>query len=50
MKKKFQAIQEAYAVLSDESKWLLYDARVYDSEDDDVRTLSLKLKLNLHHI
>eukprot|EP00252_Welwitschia_mirabilis_P005809 TRINITY_DN163_c0_g1_i5.p2 TRINITY_DN163_c0_g1~~TRINITY_DN163_c0_g1_i5.p2 ORF type:complete len:179 (-),score=14.98 TRINITY_DN163_c0_g1_i5:373-909(-) len=35
VKKRFQAIQEAYAVLSDEHKRFLYDTGVYDSEDDE---------------
>ncbi|XAR67557.1 hypothetical protein NMG60_11002351, partial [Bertholletia excelsa] len=34
-KKKFQAIQEAYSVLSDENKRFLYDVGVYDSDDDE---------------
>ncbi|XP_024026692.1 dnaJ homolog subfamily B member 7 isoform X2 [Morus notabilis] len=34
-KKKFQAIQQAYSVLSDESKRFLYDVGVYDSDDDE---------------
>ncbi|XP_010261731.1 PREDICTED: uncharacterized protein LOC104600478 isoform X1 [Nelumbo nucifera] len=34
-KKKFQAIQEAYSVLSDENKRFLYDVGVYDCDDDD---------------
>lgn len=34
-KKKFQAIQEAYSVLSDENKRFLYDAGVYEDDDDD---------------
>uniref|UniRef100_A0A0C9S7Z7 TSA: Wollemia nobilis Ref_Wollemi_Transcript_7129_1095 transcribed RNA sequence n=1 Tax=Wollemia nobilis TaxID=56998 RepID=A0A0C9S7Z7_9CONI len=34
-KKKFQAIQEAYSVLSDDSKRFLYDAGVYEDDDDD---------------
>ncbi|CAN4089207.1 unnamed protein product [Withania somnifera] len=34
-KKKFQAIQEAYSVLSDANKRFLYDVGVYDSDDDD---------------
>jgi DnaJ-class molecular chaperone len=32
---RFQAIQEAYSVLSDNNKRLMYDAGVYD--DDDAR-------------
>ncbi|KAL9247250.1 hypothetical protein vseg_020701 [Gypsophila vaccaria] len=32
--KKFQAIQSAYAVLSDETKRFLYDVGVYDADDD----------------
>ncbi|KAJ0006988.1 hypothetical protein Pint_29290 [Pistacia integerrima] len=34
-KKKFQAIQQAYSVLSDANKRFLYDVGVYDSDDDD---------------
>ncbi|KAL8171617.1 hypothetical protein V2J09_023421 [Rumex salicifolius] len=34
-KKKFQAIQEAYSVLSDHNKRFLYDVGMYDKEDDD---------------
>ncbi|GAB4841945.1 hypothetical protein Ancab_011902 [Ancistrocladus abbreviatus] len=34
-KKKFQAIQQAYSVLSDERRRFLYDAGVYDSDDDE---------------
>ncbi|KNA20462.1 hypothetical protein SOVF_052170 isoform A [Spinacia oleracea] len=34
-KKKFQGIQEAYSVLSDESKRFLYDVGVYDNDDDE---------------
>ncbi|KAJ8448279.1 hypothetical protein Cgig2_025203 [Carnegiea gigantea] len=34
-KKKFQDIQEAYSVLSDETKRLLYDVGVYDKDDDE---------------
>ncbi|XP_042020579.1 dnaJ homolog subfamily B member 7-like isoform X2 [Salvia splendens] len=34
-KKKFQAIQQAYSVLSDTNKRFLYDAGVYDSDHDD---------------
>ncbi|KAJ6824036.1 uncharacterized protein M6B38_129455 [Iris pallida] len=34
-KEKFQAIQEAYSVLSDSNKRFLYDAGVYDSDDDE---------------
>uniref|UniRef100_A0A7N0ZYC8 J domain-containing protein n=1 Tax=Kalanchoe fedtschenkoi TaxID=63787 RepID=A0A7N0ZYC8_KALFE len=34
-KKKFQDIQEAYSVLSDSSKRLLYDVGLYNKEDDD---------------
>lgn len=34
-KKKFQAIQEAYSVLSDSNKRLMYDVGVYDSDDDE---------------
>ncbi|KAK9756033.1 hypothetical protein RND81_01G068300 [Saponaria officinalis] len=32
--KKFQAIQSAYSVLSDETKRFLYDVGVYDTDDD----------------
>ncbi|XP_052183494.1 uncharacterized protein LOC127795693 isoform X2 [Diospyros lotus] len=34
-KKKFQAIQEAYSVLSDADKRFLYDVGVYDCNDDE---------------
>ncbi|PON62561.1 DnaJ domain containing protein [Trema orientale] len=34
-KKKFQAIQQAYSVLSDENKRFMYDIGVYDSDDDE---------------
>lgn len=34
-KKKFQAIQEAYSVLSDETNRLLYDVGIYDNDDDE---------------
>ncbi|GFP85742.1 Dnaj homolog subfamily b member 3 [Phtheirospermum japonicum] len=34
-KKKFQAIQQAYSVLSDANKRFLYDVGVYDNDDDD---------------
>eukprot|EP00262_Sarcandra_glabra_P020053 TRINITY_DN7875_c0_g1_i1.p1 TRINITY_DN7875_c0_g1~~TRINITY_DN7875_c0_g1_i1.p1 ORF type:complete len:191 (+),score=21.58 TRINITY_DN7875_c0_g1_i1:295-867(+) len=34
-KKKFQAIQEAYSVLSDANKRFLYDVGVYDDDDDN---------------
>ncbi|KAK7275533.1 hypothetical protein RIF29_16652 [Crotalaria pallida] len=34
-KKKFQAIQQAYSVLSDANKRLMYDVGVYDSDDDE---------------
>lgn len=34
-KKKFQAIQEAYSVLSDETKRFLYDVGVYNNDDDE---------------
>jgi len=34
-KQKFQAIQQAYSVLSDSNKRFLYDVGVYDSDDDD---------------
>ncbi|KAJ6701132.1 putative EXPRESSED-RELATED [Salix koriyanagi] len=34
-KKKFQAIQQAYSVLSDTNKRFLYDIGVYDSDDDE---------------
>ncbi|KAJ6348030.1 hypothetical protein OIU76_004511 [Salix suchowensis] len=32
---KFQAIQQAYSVLSDTNKRFLYDVGVYDSDDDE---------------
>ncbi|XP_059639937.1 uncharacterized protein LOC132282322 [Cornus florida] len=34
-KKKFQAIQEAYSVLSDANKRFMYDVGVYDTDDDE---------------
>ncbi|GKV47691.1 hypothetical protein SLEP1_g54563 [Rubroshorea leprosula] len=34
-KNKFQAIQQAYAVLSDANKRFLYDVGAYDSDDDE---------------
>ncbi|KAK6153550.1 hypothetical protein DH2020_013189 [Rehmannia glutinosa] len=34
-KRKFQAIQQAYSVLSDANKRFLYDVGVYDCDDDD---------------
>lgn len=34
-KKKFQAIQEAYSVLSDEKKRFLFDLGIYENDDDD---------------
>ncbi|KAK2970024.1 hypothetical protein RJ640_008364 [Escallonia rubra] len=34
-KRKFQAIQEAYSILSDANKRLLYDVGIYDRNDDD---------------
>ncbi|KAA8540215.1 hypothetical protein F0562_024222 [Nyssa sinensis] len=34
-KKKFQAIQQAYSVLSDANKRFLYDVGVYDCDDDE---------------
>ncbi|KAE8700715.1 pirin-like protein-like [Hibiscus syriacus] len=34
-KKEFQAIQQAYSVLSDANKRFLYDVGVYDSDDDE---------------
>ncbi|KAK3410666.1 hypothetical protein EUGRSUZ_J02609 [Eucalyptus grandis] len=34
-KKKFQAIQQAYSVLSDADQRLLYDVGVYNDDDDD---------------
>ncbi|KAL9169630.1 hypothetical protein ABFS82_04G091100 [Erythranthe guttata] len=33
-KNKFQAVQQAYSVLSDANKRFLYDVGIYDSEDD----------------
>lgn len=35
-KTRFQAIQEAYSVLSDNNKRLMYDAGVYDDDDDEL--------------
>ncbi|KAL5698229.1 hypothetical protein ACHQM5_029296 [Ranunculus cassubicifolius] len=34
-KKNFQAIQEAYSVLSDEGKRFMYDIGIYNADDDD---------------
>ncbi|KAK8524742.1 hypothetical protein V6N13_015754 [Hibiscus sabdariffa] len=34
-KKRFQAIQQAYSVLSDANKRFLYDVGAYDSDDDE---------------
>ncbi|KAK8942006.1 Chaperone protein dnaJ 49 [Platanthera guangdongensis] len=34
-KEKFQAIQEAYSILSDSNKRFLYDMGVYDRDDDE---------------
>lgn len=34
-KEKFQEIQEAYSILSDSNKRLLYDVGIYDSDDDE---------------
>ncbi|XP_031388247.1 uncharacterized protein LOC116201238 isoform X3 [Punica granatum] len=34
-KKKFQAIQHAYSVLSDANKRFMYDVGVYESDDDE---------------
>ncbi|KAF3668713.1 putative zinc finger homeobox protein 4-like [Capsicum annuum] len=34
-KRKFQQIQEAYSVLSDQNKRMMYDAGVYDPEEDE---------------
>ncbi|KAE9615300.1 putative DnaJ domain-containing protein [Lupinus albus] len=34
-KNKFQAIQQAYSVLSDANKRLMYDIGVYDTDDDE---------------
>ncbi|XP_038681368.1 dnaJ homolog subfamily B member 8-like isoform X2 [Tripterygium wilfordii] len=34
-KKKFQAIQQAYSVLSDANKRYMYDVGAYDSDDDE---------------
>ncbi|XWS16121.1 hypothetical protein CRYUN_Cryun34aG0058500 [Craigia yunnanensis] len=34
-KKKFQAIQQAYSVLSDANKRFLYDVGAFDSDDDE---------------
>ncbi|EFJ36336.1 hypothetical protein SELMODRAFT_79323 [Selaginella moellendorffii] len=35
-KAKFQGIQEAYSVLSDDKKRVLYDSGLYDEGDDEV--------------
>lgn len=35
-KSRFQSIQEAYSVLSDNNKRLMYDAGVYDDDDDEL--------------
>lgn len=39
-KRRFQQIQEAYSVLSDQRKRTMYDAGLYDPDDDqdEVRT------------
>ncbi|KAJ8570238.1 hypothetical protein K7X08_006815 [Anisodus acutangulus] len=34
-KRKFQEIQEAYSVLSDQKKRMMYDAGLYDPEEDE---------------
>ena len=34
-KRKFQQIQEAYSVLSDQKKRMMYDAGLYDPEEDE---------------
>lgn len=34
-KEKFQAIQEAYSILSDSNKRFMYDVGVYDRDDDE---------------
>ncbi|KAH9327738.1 hypothetical protein KI387_007916, partial [Taxus chinensis] len=39
-KTQFQAIQEAYSVLSDNNKRLMYDAGVYDGDDDGLEMSS----------
>ncbi|KAJ1417167.1 DnaJ domain containing protein [Sesbania bispinosa] len=48
-KRRFQQIQEAYSVLSDESKRSMYDAGLYDplEEDDQVRIVSFQFDLQL---
>ncbi|XP_010549569.1 PREDICTED: dnaJ homolog subfamily B member 6-like isoform X2 [Tarenaya hassleriana] len=39
-KRRFQQIQEAYSVLSDRSKRSMYDAGLYDPNDDDDENFS----------
>uniref|UniRef100_A0A0D6R8G5 J domain-containing protein n=1 Tax=Araucaria cunninghamii TaxID=56994 RepID=A0A0D6R8G5_ARACU len=39
-KTRFQAIQEAYSVLSDNNKRLMYDAGVYDDDDNELEMSS----------
>ncbi|XP_011036516.1 PREDICTED: dnaJ homolog subfamily B member 9-like isoform X5 [Populus euphratica] len=43
-KKKFQAIQQAYSVLSDANKRFLYDVGVYDSDDDENENMEESLE------
>lgn len=45
-KRKFQELQEAYAVLSDERKKMLYDSGLYDPEDDEEDIEGLSSFLN----
>jgi curved DNA-binding protein CbpA len=44
-KQKFQAIQQAYSVLSDSNKRFLYDVGVYDSDDDENVSLIIILHI-----
>ncbi|KAH9794803.1 Chaperone DnaJ-domain superfamily protein [Citrus sinensis] len=44
-KVKFQEIQEAYSVLSDERKRTLYDAGLYDPEEEEEEVGALEIIL-----